>query len=1324
MQLRSRPRVMSMLGIAGIATALLGVSANGQDFVEGPPPKQHQKQPDLVGTTLDFPVGEYQGINIQTGRSINMSPKPKVVWEDVLRVDNVAWLRLYFANVHLEGDSFIRVTSLHDGEVQELNADTVAMWSDTTAYFNGNALKIELVAGSFTIDNEFQITEYAYEIGVADRGDGCGICGNDDRAPSSDNNFARLFPVGCSATVHNEDSCMVTAGHCLTGGSAVVQFNVPSSNSDCSTNNPPVADQFPVTNESGLNGGVGFDYGALSIGTNSLGERPYDRYNTFIPLATSIPGSGNMSNHGYGVDSQCDRSQVQQTHSGPISYVDSTTVVYDIDVTYGNSGSSLVYNGEIIGVVTHCSYGCENYGTRIDTSGFAQAIGVICNGDDPPPPGECAPGEIEDCFGSCCPATWVGDGYCDDGSYPYNGVPIYLNCDEFDCDGGDCPPESCGDGGGDPTGACCFTDGTCADVTNAECNTFGGSYQGDGTSCASDPCGGGGGGDGDSCNNPVDAFEGANPFDTTSNSDSGFGEPDESQCDGTYLDWTASPDHWFRFVPSGSGTANFTTCDAGSYDTSMVLYRGSSCNSLTQVACNGDGAADGSCQTYHSQIDGIAVTAGETYYIRIGGWQAATGTGTLTISTDFGSDPIGACCMLMGGEKTCVGDQTEADCTEFGSGDWQGAGTSCSDPNPCNLPGGACCFGSTCEIYEEAFACGNSGGDYLGDGTTCDPNPCGGGGGDGQAYLEIAGIDSYDGYQSGVNVIQTITIPAGANITGIGWEDVTLSAYDPSWGSEAGIMFNWENDGEPFAGYTLIFEGEDAPGDYGPVTGFEDLTADWNFSDADGEIQIEFFETYDDAAGVVDGTWTGGRIYVVHDGDGGSDPIGACCMLMGGEKTCVGDQTEADCTEFGSGDWQGAGTSCSDPNPCNLPGGACCFGSYCEFFEEAFACGNSGGSYQGDGTTCDSNPCPDDPFGACCFGGDTCELSPAEYKCNLDGGTWNGAPSCSPNPCEDTPASGACCLGTDCYAATSDECGNAGGTYQGDNTSCNNVECGDSDAIEVSHSIIGTGLLLTDDPHYTVDIYVSMPADHRLDAVAGTPDQDKTLVSTGGFFQSDSGGPTSRDVNPAFYDFDQDLEFDSRITIGSIDSTGNPFDGNPLQDIGIDWDAFEAGGGLSADNGLWFILPTDEHGEAQPYTAQDCSQRYGVLVARVTTMGLDSEISFGAHIQGRDAAGNIFTRDVEYNFGYSPTEDCNGNLVSDTCDIANGTSDDANGNGIPDECDNLCPGDVDGDGDADVDDILAVIGNYGNAGGDGDADGDGDVDVDDILLVLNSFGNC
>ena len=60
-----------------------------------------------------------------------------------------------------------------------------------------------------------------------------------------------------------------------------------------------------------------------------------------------------------------------------------------------------------------------------------------CDGGDCPycdgGGGGCPAGEIEDCNGNCCPETWVGDGYCDDGTWG-----LVLTCDEWDNDGGDC----------------------------------------------------------------------------------------------------------------------------------------------------------------------------------------------------------------------------------------------------------------------------------------------------------------------------------------------------------------------------------------------------------------------------------------------------------------------------------------------------------------------------------------------------------------------------------------------------------------------------------------------------------------------------------------------------------------------------------------------------------------------------------------------------------------------------------------------------------------------------------------------------------------------
>jgi hypothetical protein len=292
---------------------------------------------------------------------------------------------------------------------------------------------------------------------------------------------------------------------------------------------------------------------------------------------------------------------------------------------------------------------------------------------------------------------------------------------------------------------------------------------------------------------------------------------------------------------------------------------------------------------------------------------------------------------------------------------------------------------------------------------------------------------------------------------------------------------------------------------------------------------------------------------------------------------------------------------------------------------------------------------------------------------------------------------------------TAAECNSAGGTYLGDGSGCSGSPCGSGD-IAIRWSVVGTNLV-DGDPTYTVDIFVETPADWRIDAVAGNSNQQKTVASTTSFYQDSYGGPTSSEVNPDFYALAPDLEWDSRVTIGALDSSGNPFPENALNNIGIDWSTFEAGGDLSVGNGTWFCLPTDVQGDSQSFTDSDCTVRNGVLVARLTTMEHSSEILFEALFQGRDAINVTWQDTASALVTYNGELDCNLNGNPDACDIANGSSDDANGNGVPDECESGCTGDADGDGDTDVNDILLIITGFGTI-----------YDIDDLLNAIADFG--
>ncbi|MCA9310784.1 MAG: hypothetical protein KDA21_06235 [Phycisphaerales bacterium] len=96
---------------------------------------------------------------------------------------------------------------------------------------------------------------------------------------------------------------------------------------------------------------------------------------------------------------------------------------------------------------------------------------------------------------------------------------------------------------------------------------------------------------------------------------------------------------------------------------------------------------------------------------------------------------------------------------------------------------------------------------------------------------------------------------------------------------------------------------------------------------------------------------------------------------------------------------------------------------------------------------------------------------------------------------------------------------------------------------------------------------------------------------------------------------------------------------------------------------------------------------------------------------------------------YAPLDtvpDCNMNGVDDFFDIADGTSTDVDMNGTPDECDEgtECPGDTDGTGVIDFDDLNTVLGQWNTSvppGTGGDVTGDGMVNFDDLNLVLANW---
>jgi len=328
------------------------------------------------------PSGHWEYVRVCSGQHDNPFPIETVVWRDFVAVGNrLPWLRLTFAGVALPEGSYLRIVSLVDGDWQTMHQHHVEQWDSTSAYFNGNVVLVELVAGPRTKGNFVDITKVMAGDHEPEVQEPDSICGTTDK-------------------LH------LSAGHCFATGQ-VLQFAVPGSNSNCSLVHPPAAKQFAIDSASSMsvNGGVGNDYWVFKCFANSTtGRTTWQEQATAFTLAASIPANGTtLRNYGFGVDgttadnatgNSCScssssgtgqRNQTQQTHTGPLNSVSGSRLNYGFDTCGGNSGSVVQHNStlQVVGIHTHggcTASGGSNSGTAITHSGLQSAIATMSSG--------------------------------------------------------------------------------------------------------------------------------------------------------------------------------------------------------------------------------------------------------------------------------------------------------------------------------------------------------------------------------------------------------------------------------------------------------------------------------------------------------------------------------------------------------------------------------------------------------------------------------------------------------------------------------------------------------------------------------------------------------------------------------------------------------------------------------------------------------------------------------------------------------------------------------------------------------------------------------
>jgi hypothetical protein len=249
--------------------------------------------------------------------------------------------------------------------------------------------------------------------------------------------------------------------------------------------------------------------------------------------------------------------------------------------------------------------------------------------------------------------------------------------------------------------------------------------------------------------------------------------------------------------------------------------------------------------------------------------------------------------------------------------------------------------------------------------------------------------------------------------------------------------------------------------------------------------------------------------------------------------------------------------------------------------------------------------------------------------------------------------------------------------------------------VGIAAELVGTDLVSGIGANRTYRIWAVMPEGWRVDAVAGNSELGMRFEVIGGtFYQNAFGGATSTSINASFFALDPDLEWDSYLTIGALESTNNE-----LNNIGVDWDAFEASGSpIDADNGSFFVLPTDAQGDATTFSDACGRAGDGVLLAQMTLVGEGATLEGSVLLQGHDDLGATFQA----------------HITSFAID-AEGVSD-----ALPQV---ICEADITGDDEVNILDLLDLLGHWFD-GSCEDLTRDLIVDVDDLLLLVDSWGPC
>jgi hypothetical protein len=333
-------------------------------------------------------------------------PGRGVAYQAVVRAPGSPWVRLSFDDVVLGRTpaggqpTVLRLTGLRDGAVQMMTASAIRQWSQTSAYFNGDAVLVQIIADPAAPASCLRMSRITAGIApMPAEGGVANLCeGEDTRVPSTDPAIGRLLPNGCTAWIFDDaNNCMLSAGHCFPSQATVIQFNVPESLPDGTPVHPSPDFQFAAdpTSVQRLAVGEGADWAYFGCFPNSTtGLTAYDTQNAFVPIAPApLPTEPQqvLTVRGFGTVEPPvagEWNRIQKDASGPYESRIGFRITYVVDTSAGNSGSPVLdtTTGQAIGI--HGQGGCgegsgANIGTAIQNENLQYALAR--------PLGVCAP---------------------------------------------------------------------------------------------------------------------------------------------------------------------------------------------------------------------------------------------------------------------------------------------------------------------------------------------------------------------------------------------------------------------------------------------------------------------------------------------------------------------------------------------------------------------------------------------------------------------------------------------------------------------------------------------------------------------------------------------------------------------------------------------------------------------------------------------------------------------------------------------------------------------------------------------------------------------